>query len=78
MEQRLSLAMGGTGAMASTKMGCPEVGDPVGGLGVARDALERACDGERWPAAEVKFGRKLGWSCNPIVTLWLNGSQDAT
>lgn len=44
-------------AMASPKMGCPEVGGPVGGLGSAEDAPEWARGGGQRPAVRVNRGR---------------------
>lgn len=42
--------------MATTKMGCPEVGDSVGGHGAAGGALERRSDNRQRPALDGKHG----------------------
>ena len=39
------------------KMGCLDVGDPVGGLSAVGDAPERARSGDRRPAVGMKRGR---------------------
>ena len=48
---------------AMAKMGCPEVGEPPGGLGSGGEALERCGDSRRRPALEVKRrgGARMEW-----------------
>ena len=43
-------------AMALAKMGCLDIGDPVGGLDAVGDAPERARGGDRRPAVGMKRG----------------------